>query len=559
MSSFYFEKFELRPTERKLFNDGKDIALGSRAFDMLCFLVENRQRFLSKAEILDAIWPDIAVEESNLTVQISALRKALGAKALVTIPGRGYQFVLPVETGSVEAIPMAEPALATQGFTVLVLPFANTSNDPEQEYFSDGITEDIITDLSKVSALSVISRSTAFTFKGRAIDVVELAKQKNVSHVVEGSVRKSGGHVRISAQLVDGKSGHQLWADRFDRELTNIFALQDEIAKAIVSALSLKLVPAEQNAIKSRPTDNPQAYEIYLQARYHSLRLDRRNYAIAGRLAQQALDIDPNYDRAWALLALSQAGLYGLTTADDYGLEAAERALALNPNLADALAAKARVLAGIGDFDEALELHARSLQLDPDSHDVRFLYGRTCFQAGRHNEAIEHGEYATKLSETALAAVTNLSMSYRAIGRLDLAHDAQVRTVERVERAIAENAFDTYALICGVNALATLGEAEKAKQWAQRVKAIDPEDPSVDYNIACAMATLGETDEALDVLEDCMPRVNAIVFYHWMKQDTDLDSLRDLPRFHTIMQDIEARALALKAKTGDSPAPETEQ
>ena len=140
-----------------------------------------------------------------------------------------------------------------------------------------------------------------------------------------------------------------------------------------------------------------------------------------------------------------------------------------------------------------------------------------------------------------------------------MAHDAQVRTVERVERAIAENAFDTYALICGVNALATLGEAEKAKQWAQRVKAIDPEDPSVDYNIACAMATLGETDEALDVLEDCMPRVNAIVFYHWMKQDTDLDSLRDLPRFHTIMQDIEARALALKAKTGDSPAPETEQ
>lgn len=546
MSSFRFGDFVLATEERKLARDGIELTLGARAFDMLSFMVANRHRVLTKAEILDAIWPDIAVEESNLTVQVSALRKVLGPKALTTIPGRGYQFVLPVEVYTPDPAPDADRR-ETASPKVLVLPFANTSSDPDQEYFSDGITEDIITDLSKVAALSVVARNTAFTFKGRAVDVTQAARDMRLTHVVEGSVRKSDSRIRINAQLVDGATGHPIWAERFDRDLTDIFDLQDEISQAIVAALRVRLFPSELLAIQSRPTDNPEAYEIYLQARYHHTRLDRQNYAIASRLAQKALDIDPNYDLAWALFAISQTGLYGLSASAEHGLQAAERALALNPDLSEALAAKAFVLAGLGRFDEAFELHERSLELDPESYDVRFLYGRSCFQTGRHADAIVHWERASELSEADLAATSHLAMCYRATGQPEKVLDTARRTLARAERALSENSSDSYALISGVGAFAKLGEAERAKQWVLRVKAVDPDDPSIDYNIACAMALLGETETALDSLEASLPRVDPVTFSVWVKQDNDLDALRDLPRFQDLVRDLDARAAATRA------------
>lgn len=546
MSSFRFGDFLLATQERKLSRDGIELPLGARAFDMLSFMVANRHRVLTKAEILDAVWPDIAVEESNLTVHVSALRKVLGPKALATIPGRGYQFVLPV--GENTPVPAPDADKRETAFPeVLVIPFTNTSNDPDQEYFADGITEDVITDLSKVAALSVVARNTAFTFKGRSVDVAQTAHDMNLTHVVEGSVRKSGNRIRINAQLVDGTTGHPIWAERFDRDLTDIFDLQDQITEAIVAALKVRLVPAERVAIQSRPTDNPEAYELYLQARYHHTRLDRRNFEIASRLARKALDIDPDFGLAWALLAISQTGLYGLSGSTEHGLQAAERALALNPDLSEALAAKAFVLAGLGRFDEAFELHERSLQLAPNSYDVRFLYGRTCFQTGRHDEAILHWERATELSEADLAATSHVAMCYRATGQHEKVLDTARRTLGRAERVLAENSSDSYALITGVSALAKLGEAERTKQWAVRVKAVDPDDPSIDYNIACAMALLGETDAALDTLEACLPRVDPVTFSVWVEQDTDLDALRDFPRFQRLVRDLDARAAAARA------------
>ncbi|HEV8033583.1 winged helix-turn-helix domain-containing tetratricopeptide repeat protein [Yoonia sp.] len=545
MSSFRFGDFLLATEERKLSRDGIELSLGARAFDMLSFMVANRHRVLTKAEILDAVWPDIAVEESNLTVHVSALRKVLGPKALATIPGRGYQFVLPV--GENTRVPAPDADKRETAFPeVLVIPFTNTSNDRDQEYFADGITEDVITDLSKVAALSVVARNTAFTFKGRSVDVAQTAHDMNLTHVVEGSVRKSGNRIRINAQLVDGTTGHPIWAERFDRDLTDIFDLQDQITEAIVAALKVRLVPAERAAIQSRPTDNPEAYELYLQARYHHTRLDRRNFEIASRLAQKALDIDPNYDLAWALLAISQTGLHALSASADHGLHAAERALALNPDLSEALAAKAFVLAGLGRFDEAFELHERSLELDPESYDVRFLYGRTCFQTGRHDEAILHWERASELSEADLAATSHVAMCYKATGQHEKVLDSARRTLVRAERVLSENSSDSYALISGVGAFAKLGEAERAKQWALRVKAVDPDDPSIDYNIACAMALLGETDAALRTLEACLPRVDPVTFSVWVEQDTDLDALRDLPRFQRLVRDLDASTAAAK-------------
>jgi adenylate cyclase len=437
-------------------------------------------------------------------------------------------------------------AIASSKVSIAVLPFVNMSGDVEQEYFSDGITEDVITDLSKASALSVIARNTAFTFKGKAVDVAKIARQLNVGYVVEGSVRKAGGRVRITAQLIDGARGDHVWAERYDRDLKDIFALQDEISQAIVAALKVKLLPDEKKAIETRATHNLDAYQLYLLARHYHERMSVKNLEIAVRFCRRALEIDPNYARAWALLAVCQAGLHFRGRPEESGLPAAETALALNPNLAEAHAAKGRVLAENGRFEEALAAHEESLRLEPESFDVRYNFGRTCFFLGRHEEAIEHYERAAQLLETDTAALDLVHMSYEALGRHDAAVSATRRALERIEKEVLAHPDNATALVAGVNALARLGEKERAKQWAFRAQAIEPDDPIDHYNLACALAQMNEPDQALDVLESCQPRISAEMV-NWIKQDTDLVPLHDHPRFKALIARGEARLAALKA------------
>ncbi len=220
----------------------------------------------------------------------------------------------PVQAFAVRsAAPAGEPAAkAAAKLSICVLPFSNMSGDAEQEYFSDGISEDIITDLSKVSALSVVARNTAFTFKGKSLKIPQVARELSVSHVLEGSVRKSGGRVRITAQLIDGAAGDHVWAERYDRNLDDIFALQDEISQAIVSALKLVLLPEEKKAIEHRGTDNVEAYNLYLMARQNFAtgnNGDIRRDETVIRLCTRATEIDPSYARAWALMAMAQNSL----------------------------------------------------------------------------------------------------------------------------------------------------------------------------------------------------------------------------------------------------------
>src|SRR5690348_11856314 len=218
------------------------------------------------------------------------------------------------------APPERKKAARERQVSVCVLPFQNMSGDPEQEYFSDGISEDITTDLSKISALEVIARNTAFTFKGQAVDVPEVARKLGVSPVVEGSVRKAGNRVRVTAQLIDGATGGHVWADRWDRDLTDIFAIQDEISEAIVEALKLKLLPAERKAIENRGTANVDAYNLYLMARQYWITGDfgdRRREDRVIRVTKRAVDIDPEYPQAWALMGLAQANLFYAYSGDE--------------------------------------------------------------------------------------------------------------------------------------------------------------------------------------------------------------------------------------------------
>src|SRR5258708_5884865 len=393
--------------------------------------------------------------------------------------------------GGVAAQPAPGPAV--RKLSICVLPFANMSGDPEQEYFSDGISEDIITDLSKVSALFVISRNSSFRFKGQHVDLPKVARELEVSHVLEGSVRKAGGRVRITAQLIDGATGGHIWAERYDRELTDIFALQDEISEAIVKALKLKLLPEEKAAIEQRGTDNVDAYNLYLMARSYFLtgnQGDPRQHEAIERLTRRAVDLDPGYAQAWVLLAVGQYNLhYSHGRVGDGGQAALERALALNPDQAEARSIKAKMLSNAGRHEEAAAEIAVALRLDPESSEVNVRAGTISYTQGRLEDAARYYEKAAALIETDLSAAFMLISCYTALGDRENTRRAAAIALERAEKAVALDRSNGYAMGVGVTALAALGESERAKEGMSRAVLIDPDNLLMRYNFACALAT----------------------------------------------------------------------
>jgi adenylate cyclase len=436
------------------------------------------------------------------------------------------------------------PAAAPDRVSICVLPFSNMSGDAEQEYFSDGISEDIMTDLSKVSSLAIVSRNTAFGFKGRNVDIGQIAKQLKVNYVLEGSVRKAAGRVRITAQLIEAAKDSHIWAERYDRDLSDIFALQDEISQAIVKALKLRLLPEEKKAIAQRGTTNLEAYNLYLMARQFSVTGNygnvRRCEAII-RLCRSATEIDPQYAAAWALMAVAQAALkFYFNGAGDGGLAAAERALSLDMNLAEAHAAKGRVLTSEGRYEEAFAEIEEALRLDPESFEVNSVAARLCFTQSRLPEAIGYYEKAAALMETDFSSVSLLTTCYKAIGDMERMREAARRCLARAEKITTQEPDNGLALGYVVWSLSNLGEVERAKDLAKRAMLLDPDNLTMRYNFACGFSQLGEFDVALDLLGPVFER-DAAETVNWAKVDPDLDGVRADPRFKTLMDKADAR------------------
>jgi len=440
---------------------------------------------------------------------------------------------------------------AARKMSICVLPFVNMSGDPEQEYFSDGISEDIITDLSKVSALAVVSRNSAFMYKGKNIDLPKVAHELKVTHVMEGSVRKSGGRVRITAQLIDGATNEHVWAERYDRDLSDIFALQDEISEAIVKALKLKLMPEEKKAIEQRGTDSVEAYNLYLMARQNYIigsEGDAKRAEAIVRLCNRATEIDPNYPRAWALMALGQWILrFTHGSKGDDGLLAAERALALNADLAEAHAVKARILSDNGRHDEATAELARALELDPESYEVNKSAARLTFRQHRIQDAIQYFEKSTALMETDINSPTMLTTCYTAIGDEEGARRSARVALGRAQKALALDQNNGGAMAYGANSLFVLGEAERAREWINRAMLVDPDNLNMRYNFACALSRrLDDTDAALELLGPVFAKWDSGFLKH-AKADPDLDGLRDDPRFKAMIAAAEARLAGEKS------------
>ena len=439
----------------------------------------------------------------------------------------------------------SSPGQQQPGMSVCVLPFVNMSGDPEQEYFSDGITEDIITDLSQVSALLVIARNTAFTFKGKVMDVKDVAKALEVTHVLEGSVRKAGDRVRITAQLIDAATGGHVWAERYDRDLTDIFAIQDEISKAIVGALRVKLLPNEKKAIEARGTSNIEAYNLYLMARQQWINGDysdpRRDETIV-RICGQALSFDPKYAQAWALMALAQAVLRLRHGKPVDPLTAAQRAIEINPQIAEAHCVMAQVLAEQGEQAEANREIDEALRLDPESWEVNREAAKLRFREGRIREAIPLYDRSAELMPSDWHSPMMLTTCYQSIGDDAAAQRSARTTLERAEKSVAKDPSNTQALAGGANALAILGEDKRARDWIDRALLLDPDNTLTRYNLACALALrLKDGERALEVLGPYFQQEVSPDQIKHLEVDPDLDIIREDPRFEQMLSDAKQR------------------
>jgi adenylate cyclase len=472
--------------------------------------------------------------------KIGAAFEDLGAHLVKNIERPVHVFAVKPQAGALHA-PAAQER--KQAVSICVLPFANMSGDAEQEYFSDGISEDIITDLSKVSALWVAARNTSFTFKGKSVDVPQVARQLKLSHVLEGSVRKAGGRVRITAQLIDASGGH-VWAERWDRDLNDIFALQDEISDAIVKALKLKLLPEERQAIERRDTGNAEAYELFLLARQFDRTGSERMKPLIVRICERIVDLDPNFARAFALKAMAMAEMAQRSVAGvfmDDAVAAARRAVALGPHIAEAHAALAETLGRGSDLNIAAGAPsmARALELDPQCYDAHLFAGYMALASKDYRDAIAHFEAACAQDGEAYRPAGMVVQAYEGVGDKDGARMASERAKARCEKLLRVEPDHGGALGFFVNALVDLGEHDRAREWCKRAVLFDPDNARLRYNLACAMAQI-DPDIACDLLEGVMGKVSA-GWLKWMDTDNSLDPIREFPRYRALRANFAAR------------------
>lgn len=452
-------------------------------------------------------------------------------------PVRVYDIVLEsAGSGSVgEPIP-DKPSIA-------VLPFTNMSDDPTQEFFSDGMTEDIITDLSKISGLFVIGRNNSFTYKGKTVQLQQAARELGVKYLLEGSVRKVGERVRVTGQLIEGANGGHVWAERYDRDLTDIFAIQDEITRAIVEQLKIHLVPEEKKAICQNPTDNVEAYTLYLKGREFFHNLTKWFVELARQMFVKAAEVDPAFARAYAGIANCDArlaGSYGVPIDVEEILAAANKAIALDPNLAEAHAARGHALSNSNRWKEAEEAFETALSLDPNSFDANYLFARLCIKQDNRERAAELLTRALEVQPGDSQSAFLLNNVLRGLGRMEDAERYGRLGLKRAEEQLRAHPESSRPAQLGACVLARLGETEKAKNWIERALSIDPEDINCQYNAACVWAVLGEADKSFDQLDKWSQQAGADSG-RWLEHDPDFDRLRDHPRYRAILDAVDRR------------------
>jgi adenylate cyclase len=423
--------------------------------------------------------------------------------------------------------------------SIAVLPFADLSAERDQDHFSDGVAEEILNALTKVRGLHVPARTSCFAFRGTSVDAREIGKRLGVETLLDGSIRKAGKRVRISVQLIDANNGYQLWSERFDREIEDIFAIQDEIARSVLESLGLALTEREEFRFLKPSTTNIEAYEFYLRGRKLYHKWTRQSVEFARQMFERAVRIDPGFAAAWAGLANAYVDLFRWSREPrdlEEARRASEHALKLDPNSAEAHVSAGQALAIQRRFSEAAVEFERAIKEDPTLFEAYYLYGRLLFESGDIEKSAKLFEKAQSVRPDDYQSRCFLAAALTELGRLDEALHAGRLAVESVEKYLELNPDEARPYSLGAIAVNRLGDSERSKRWCEQAMQLAPNDPLVLYNAACNLAMLGESDRALDGLERAIEA--GVAVGDWIQHDPDVDSLRGHPRFQEIVKRI---------------------
>lgn len=421
--------------------------------------------------------------------------------------------------------------------SVAVLPFANLGPDPDDDFLGAGLGDEIITALSRVEGLQVAARTSSFGLRDGSGDVRRIGRELNVGAVLEGSVQRSGDRLRVTTQLVSTDDGYHLWSQRFDREMSDVFAIEDEIAQSVARTLRVILSERERASLRRPVPSDVRAYEYYLRGRTYLHQTRLKSLAFARLMFEKALEVDPDYALAWAGLA-EAGGVLRMYYPDrhedlDQADRASRKALELADELPEAHAARGLVLFLMGRHREADERFIAAIARDPRLFEARYYYARSCFQRGWMDEAARQFMEATRIQEDYQAAFF-AAQSMEALGRSQDAADGYARALDVVERHMDLNPDDPRAATVRGVSLCRLGRAEEGLAWAERALEMDPEDAGVRYNAACLFALEGKAERAMDLIDEAIAR--GFTNRDWFEKDPDLASLRQEPRFRALME-----------------------
>jgi adenylate cyclase len=429
---------------------------------------------------------------------------------------------------------MQTPAIRS----LAVLPFADLSAERDQEHFGDGVAEEILNALTKIGDLRVPARTSCFAFRGLNLDARDIGRRLGVEALLEGSVRKAAHRLRISVQLIDARNGYQLWSERFDREVADIFAIQDEIASSVVRALGLSVDQGEKDHLVKTSTTNVEAYEFCLRGRKLFQKWTRENINLARAMFERAVAIDPNFAAAWAGLATAHVHLHGSDSEPhlDRAREASTRALKLEPQSAEAHVAAAQGLSMEQHYADAALEFERAIELDPTLFDAYYYYARSRFKSGDLEKSLHLFRRAQSVRPDDYQAVYLEALVLMQLRGWNEAREAYERGLESSRKHLALHPNDARAYVLGAGAFARLGQTVHAKEWAEHAISLAPDDDAILYNAGCALAVVGEEERALDALQQAIGA--GLAGGDWIPQDPDWERLRGHPRFQALVRSL---------------------